>query len=128
MVVTDTDILIDALERRAPDAVARVRGLAIRGELLTTAVTLFELTAGPRTTPAQLELIQAELASVEVLPLTRGSADLAAAAHRMLARKGRTVPLPDTLIAAICIEHGYPLLTRNLAHFERFVPFGLELA
>jgi len=26
------------------------------------------------------------------------------------------------------IEHGHPLLTRNRAHFERFVPFGLELA
>ena len=128
MVVADTDVLIDALERRAPRAVARVRELARRGELLTTAVTLFELTAGPRTTPAQLELIQAELASVEVLPVTRGSADLAAAAHRLLARRGRSVPLPDTLIAAICIEHGHPLLTGNRAHFERFVPFGLELA
>lgn len=34
----------------------------------------------------------------------------------------------DILIAAICIEHGHPLLTRNRGHFERFVPFGLELA
>ena len=128
MVVADTDVLIDALERREPSAVARVRHLASRGELVTTAVTLFELTAGPRTTPAQLELIQAELASVEVLPVTRGSADLAAAAHRLLSRGGRGVALQDTLIAAICIEHGHPLLTRNRAHFERFVPFGLVLA
>jgi predicted nucleic acid-binding protein len=128
VVVADTDILIDALERREPVAAARVRALASRGELLTTAVTLFELTAGPRTTAAQLELIQAELASVEVLPITRGSADLAAAASRVLGRRGRGVALPDTLIAAVCIEHGHPLLTRNRAHFERFLPFGLVLA
>ena len=128
MVVADTDVLIDALERRELRAVARVHALTRAGELVTTAVTLFELTAGPRTTPGQLEVIHAELAAVPVLPVTRGSADLAAAAHRELARRGRSVPLPDTLIAAVCIENGYPLLTRNRAHFQRFVPFGLELA
>lgn len=128
MVVADTDILIDALERKEPNTVARVRSLARQGELVTTAVTLFELTAGSRTTPAQLEVIHAELAGVTILPVTRGSADLAAAAHRALARRGCSVALPDTLIAAVCIENGFPLLTRNRAHFERFVPYGLELA
>ena len=36
--------------------------------------------------------------------------------------------VPDTLIAAMCIENGHPLLTRNRKHFEHFLPFGLELA
>ena len=126
MVVADTDILIDALERRKPRS--RVRSLIREGELVTTAVTLFELTAGSRTTSGQLGVIHAELAAVSVLPFTRGSADLAASAHRALARRGRSVPLPDTLIAAMCIENGHPLLTRNRKHFEHFLPFGLELA
>ena len=54
------------------------RALLRDGELATTAISLFELTSGPGTTPAQLELLQLELAAVPVLPLTRGSADTAA--------------------------------------------------
>jgi hypothetical protein len=73
VVVADTDVLIDALERREPRAVARVSSLMREGELATTAVTLFEPTAGSRTTPGQLEVIHAALAAVSVLPFTRGS-------------------------------------------------------
>jgi predicted nucleic acid-binding protein len=128
VVVADTDVLIDALERGGRGAGARVRALLREGELATTAISLFELTSGPGTTPAQLELLQHELAAVPVLPLTRGSAEIAAAVQRALGRSGRAIALPDTLIAAICFENGHPLLTRNVAHFGRLRAYGLDLA
>ncbi len=125
MVVADTDVLVDALDKRRAPAAEHVARLLRRGELATTAVTLYELTAGPRTTIAQLELLQAALGPAVVLPVTRGAADVAASANRYLARRGEAIAVPDTLIAGVCIAHGVPLLTRNVRHFGR-VP-GLEL-
>ncbi len=125
MVVADTGVLIDALERGRASATEHVSRLLRQGELATTAVTLYELTAGPRTTVAQLELLQAALDPVVVLPVTRGAADVAAGANRYLARRGEAIAVPDTLIAGVCIAHGLPLLTRNRKHFGR-VP-GLDL-
>lgn len=126
MVVVDTDVLINALEgEREPDR-ARVAGLLSRGELATTAVNLFELTAGRRTTVHRLELLQAALGPVAVLSLTRGAADIAAATRRLLERRGEGIGVADYLIAGVCIASGFPLLTRNVEHFAR-VP-GLDLA
>ncbi len=125
MVVADSDVLIDALDRGREPAASRVAALIRSGDLATTAVSLYELTAGPRTTAAQLELLQGALAPVPVLAVTRGSADFAAAVNRHLARRGHAISVPDTLIAGVCIANGFPLLTRNVAHFAR-VP-GLEI-
>ena len=103
----------------------RVAQLLRRGELATTAVTLYELTAGPKTSVTQLELLHAALGPVVVLPVTSGAADIAASANRYLARRGEAIAVSDTLIAGVCIAHGLPLLTRNKKHFGR-VP-GLEI-
>ncbi len=126
MVVADTDVLIDAFDKEREPMRRRVLELAQSGELATTAITLYELTAGPRTTVVQLEILQAALGPLLVLPVTRSAADVAAGANRYLARRGKAIAVPDTLIAGVCITHGLPLLTRNREHFSR-VP-GLELA
>jgi len=125
VVVADTDVLIDALDKGRPPAVERVAQLLRRGELATTAVTLYELTAGPKTSVTQLELLHAALGPAVVLPVTGGAADIAASANRYLARRGEAIAVADTLIAGVCIAHGLPLLTRNEKHFGR-VP-GLEI-
>jgi tRNA(fMet)-specific endonuclease VapC len=125
VVVADTDILIDALERARGPTVERIRALIQRGELATTAISLYELTAGPGTTGAHLEVLHAQLGPVLVLSVTPGAADVAAATNRYLARRGEAIAVPDTLIAGVCLAHGLPLLTGNAKHFCR-VP-GLEL-
>ena len=126
VIVADTDVLIDALDRGRAPAVDRIARLLERGELATTAVTLYELTAGPRTTGGQLELLHVTLEAAVVLPVTRGAAEIAASTNRYLARRGEAIAVADTLVAGVCIAHGLPLLTRNRKHFSR-VP-GLELA
>lgn len=125
MVLADTDVLVDAFDKEREPMRSRVLDLARSGELATTAITLYELTAGPRTTGAQLEVLHAALESVAVLPVTRGAAEVAASANRYLARRGEAIAVPDALIAGVCIAHGLPLLTRNRKHFGR-VP-GLEI-
>jgi len=126
VVVADTDVLIDALDAGRQPMFTAIGDLIAQGELATTAVNLFELLAGSRTSVDRLELIQAELGPVPVLPVTRGAADLAAAASRYLGARGANLAVPDLLIAGVCLASGYPLLTRNAAHFRR-IP-GLELA
>lgn len=125
MVVADTDVLIDALEKGRAPAVARIAHLLERSELATTTITLHELTAGPRMTGEQIELLHATLGTALILPVTRGAAEVAASVNRYLARRGEAIAVPDTLIAGVCIAHGFPLLTRNRKHFGR-VP-GLEI-
>jgi predicted nucleic acid-binding protein len=79
VIVADTDVLIDAFDKERELMRRRVLELAESGELATTAITLYELTAGPRTTSAQLEVLHAALGPLVVLPVTRGAADVAAA-------------------------------------------------
>jgi predicted nucleic acid-binding protein len=126
VIVADTDVLIDAFDKEREPMRGRLRDLARAGELATTAISLYELTAGPGTTGADVERLHAALQGVLVLPVTASAADIAAGASRYLSRRGTAIAVPDTLIAGVCLSHGLPLLTRNRDHFSR-VP-GLELA
>jgi toxin FitB len=40
---------------------------------------------------------------------------------------GHTVPANDCWIAACCVTHDLPLMTRNRKHFEPLEPLGLDL-
>jgi predicted nucleic acid-binding protein len=126
VVVADTDVLIDALEGSVEPQRTRIATLLKSGRLATTAINWFELTAGRRTTVHRLELLHAALGAATVLPVTQGAAEIAAATRRHLERSGQGIGAADYLIAGVCIAHGLPLLTRNLAHFRR-VP-GLAVA
>lgn len=42
-------------------------------------------------------------------------------------RKGRTPPAADAQIAAVAINRGLTLVTRNIKDFEHFEPFGLDV-
>ena len=126
MVVADTDVLIDALEADREPVRERVASLLRRGELATTALNLFELTGGRRTTVHRLELLDAALAAMPVLPVTRGAAEVAAAARRLLEARGQGIGVADYLIAGVCIANGFSLLTRNVDHFRRVPGLTLE--
>lgn len=126
MVVVDTDVLIDALEGSVEPLRSRVASMLRSGQLATTAINWFELTAGRRTAVHRLELLHAALGAATILPVTQGATEIAAATRRHLERRGQGIGVADYLIAGVCIAHGLPLLTRNVAHFRR-VP-GLALA
>lgn len=125
MVVVDTDILVDAGQGSPGLAAASVAELARSGELAVSAITVYELLQGSRTSVERLERAHAFLASARVLDLTGDAAEMAAAVNRELERRGERIGAPDTLIAGICLDAGLPILTRNVRHFAR-VP-GLEV-
>lgn len=124
MIVADTDVLIDFLAGRGEGAAAVARELE-RGDLVTTAITRFELLSGAKTT-RQMRPVCQLLAALPTLSIDETIADAAAEIRRELERSGTGIGMADSLIAGTTIRNRGILLTRNRSHFERVR--GLALA
>lgn len=114
--VLDTDVLIDYLRGSGP---GRMLVSTLRGNLTyrVTAVSAFELAVGPSYSvdPAPVNA----LLSVPCLPLGRRAGLRAGALLGELRSGRRGIGMRDAMQAAICLESGFPLVTRNIRHFER---------
>jgi tRNA(fMet)-specific endonuclease VapC len=120
--VLDTDVLVDYLRGKGPgrDLVESLAGsLGYR----VTAFTAFEL-ALARSYSADPSPVRA-LVSVPCLPLGRRAGLRAGALVHDLRAAGSEIGMRDSMQAAICLEAGVPLVTRDVRHFERVE--GLEV-
>jgi predicted nucleic acid-binding protein len=124
MTVADSDVLIDYLSGAEPMA-GVVAGHVRSGRLATTVVNVFELRSGLRSA-RQRRALDDLLAATTLLPLEVAAADRAAAIRRELEARGKGIGLADCLIAAICLENGAGLMTRNVQHFGRIQGLSLE--
>jgi predicted nucleic acid-binding protein len=111
----DTDILIDA-ERGHPDAVGFVTAQHAASGVRVSAVSAMELIVGCRNT-VELTQVRRFLQSVSVIPLDSvisqtalGLVEAHFLSHGLL--------IPDALIAATALAHGFPLYTKNARHFQ----------
>jgi tRNA(fMet)-specific endonuclease VapC len=114
--VLDTDVLIDFLRGAGPGReLVRVllSGLAYR----VTVISAFELALG-RSYGADPAPVDALLA-VPCHPLSRRSAVRAGVLVRDLRTRRSEIGMRDAMQAAISLESGLPLVTRNTQHFER---------
>ena len=123
MIVADTSVLIDYLNKREPHH-GRIRSLLKARQLATTVITRFELLVGAR--PATEGAIRDLLAALPCRALDAETADRAGEIGNALDRSGQRIGAADTLIAAIVIENSDALLTGNVDHFRRVE--GLQLA
>ena len=122
MIAADSDVLIDFLhDQGEAEAVA---SLLESGQLVTTAISRFELMSGART-EQQLEAASVLLAALPTLTLDDRAADRAALVRRELDASGFTIGMADSLIAGIVLERKLELLTRNMKHFARVRGLGL---
>ncbi len=117
LIVADTDVLIDFLRGKGAGA-DRVAFELARGDLATTAVTVFELLAGAHG-KRSVQAVDALLAGLAILPLETEAARAAAEVRRDLESSGLGIGMGDSLIAGICLRNRKILLTRNRKHFER---------
>jgi len=111
----DTSILIDVLRfrnRRREWLAELARG---GHSLATTTLNIAEIYAGMR--PAEESKTEALLGGLEMYELSGTSARLAGKLKNTWARKGRTLTLADTIVAAVAIERGCALLTDNRKDF-----------
>lgn len=125
MFVLDTNVISELRQGKAKQAPA-VRAWAARhaaAQLFLSAITILELEKGvqslERRTPAQGSALRAWLTGVRaafsgrILPFTEHTATVCAALHVPRTRSER-----DAMIAATAIEHGFTVVTRNVADFD----------
>ena len=111
----DTSVLIDALRSRNARRQLLARLVNEGHHFSTTALNIAEIYAGIR--PGENELTGALLDSLECHQLTASSGRRAGLLKNEWARKGRTLSLADTIIAAIAIEKECSLMTDNRKDF-----------
>lgn len=75
----------------------------------------------------KIQGVIAVLPACDVLDMTADDAILAGRIYGLLEEKGLRIGWPDTVHAAIALNHGLEVATGNVAHFERVVALGYPL-
>lgn len=127
----DTDILSEIIKARDPSVTANANAyLQQLGRFTTSAVSVAEIIYGFRRIGRddRVSQFEASLANAEVLPFDTAAASHAGRINADLERAGRTIGMPDVMIAGIALHHQLPLITGNTAHFGYIRDVGYDLA
>ena len=116
MILADTDSVIDFIHRRVTPDGAFMRNLA-EDEIAISAVTVYELLFGAQERGRSES--ESFIERVRVLPVTEGSARIAALHGSRLALEGNRLDVPDLLIGGAALDNGVALISRNVRHFSR---------
>jgi predicted nucleic acid-binding protein len=111
----DTSVLIDALRFRRGRRQWLAHLVRMGHTLETSALNLAEVYAGMR--PAEEERTKAFLLALHCHEITTSVAEMAGKLKSEWARKGRTLTLADTVVAAVALQQGCPLATDNRKDF-----------
>jgi tRNA(fMet)-specific endonuclease VapC len=125
--ILDTTFLVDVL-RGDSDVASRLEAVEESGAAFVSAVTIMELAEGIRlaeASDAERRAVIELLEEVTELPFDRPCAMRAGELNADLVASGDPVDETDVMIAATALVHGYPVVTRNRSHFDRFD--GLEV-
>lgn len=123
MVIVDSSVWLQALNRQDSPERREVDDLLERRETMMVGAVLAEVLQGARRSQ-EFERLRADLSAVPYLAETKETWTRVGTLSYELRRRGLTVPLIDLLIAALALEHGQELYTGD-EHFRR-VP-GLKL-
>jgi predicted nucleic acid-binding protein len=111
----DTNIIIDALNQRRSRNAALIN-LATAGHTLACCpINVAEVCAGLR--PKEEERTMALLQSLKLYPITFSVAQLAGHLKREYGSKGKTLSIPDTIVAAVALHNELVLITDNVKDF-----------
>lgn len=115
MILLDTDVLIEILEKRSRTGEEMYQAVISNGDAIgTTAINLHELLFGLRKYAKPIK----EIFQLPVIDYTADDARLSSQIELDMDRLGRTVRRTDTMIAAIAINRSMKLLTLNTKHFK----------
>lgn len=131
MLVLDTNVLSESIRGHAADPRVLVWLRGLPSTPVTTVISRAELLTGVAILPAgarrdrlQVVILGALAGLGRCLPLTLEAADRYAEVMATRRRMGRPIGSLDGLIAAITLEAGGTLATRNIKDFEGI---GLDL-
>lgn len=111
----DTSILIDVLRARRDRRMCLADLVRAGHSLETSALNVAEVYAGMR--PGEESATKEFLGALRTHPITVGAGEKAGRLRNHWSRKGRTLTLADTIVAAIAIEQGCDLVTDNRKDF-----------
>lgn len=111
----DTSVLIDALRSRRARRAWLAETVRSGHSLETSAWNVAEVYAGMR--PDEEERTKAFLGALLCHPVTATAGERAGRLKNQWARRGRTLTLADTIVAAVAIEQGCVLVTDNRKDF-----------
>jgi predicted nucleic acid-binding protein len=115
VLLLDTTVIIDALNEKR-NRWQLLRELVTSGHRLACCpINVTEVYTGMR--PKEQAKTDAFLTSLEYYPITFPAARLAGELKQQYSRKGRTLSVTDSLIAAVALHYGFTLLTDNTKDF-----------
>ncbi len=120
-IIVDTDVLIDLL-REKEDAVKKIKELEKNEGLATTDINAFELYFGAYNSTKKdknLSSTRGLLKNLTLLHTTEEAMETGGRIYSDMKAKGKSIDIREVLIAAITLQKGASLLTRNREHFER---------
>jgi len=124
MIVIDTDVLIEILDKKSGKGDEALKLILQSGEeISTTVITLHEVLYGlrKRGKPAKDVLL------LPALSYTKRDALLSSRMELEAERQGKPIPRADTMIAAMTVNNEAKLYTLDLKHFSFLKAFGLKL-
>src|SRR5437764_10776702 len=111
----DTSVIIDVLNGKR-NREALLKALLSQGDLLACcAVNVSEVYAGMR--PKEEAKTEALLQSLDYYEINWEVAKRAGLLKRDYSKKGQTLSLTDTIIAAVALEYNLTLITDNVKHY-----------
>jgi len=111
----DTSVLIDTLRQRHGRKELLAQLARDGHHLTTTAINVAEVYSGIR--PAEEQRTVLFLDSLECYGIDAPAAEHAGRLRNLWGKKGKTIALPDVIVAAIAIERGCTLMTDNRKDF-----------
>jgi tRNA(fMet)-specific endonuclease VapC len=91
-------------------------------------LTYYEILSGLKHKNAskQLEFFRNFCLELSIIPITRESVEKSANIYAKLKKNGEIIDDVDILIAGICLENNYILVTNNTKHFSRIKNIKIE--
>ncbi len=124
MIVIDSDVLIEILDKKSQKGDQALEQLSGSGEeIATTAICLHEVLYGLHKYGKPVQ----EILNLPVLSFTKKDATLSSRLEFELEQKGKTAGRTDTMIAAITINNNAKLYTFNQKHYQNLQNLGLNL-
>jgi hypothetical protein len=110
----DTTVLIDFLQGNE-EAILTLNSLVEEGPLACCPITVAEVFSGVK--PEELPRVEEFFDALVYHPIGYKTARRAGLYRRDYQKKGITLSISDTLIAAVAAENSLTLVTKNLRHF-----------
>ena len=126
MIILDTDVLIEIMDKKSKRATELIRIIADSGEeVATTSINLHEILYG--LLKIGREGVTKRVLELNIVEYNKEDARLSSILEVEMEKRGRKVARLDCMIAAIAINRDAYLYTLNTKHFTGFEEFGLKL-